>query len=91
VTAFVAIDRNNYAAQFEDAQKFLGRAREALNAAGFEGGGGRITTQPFPAYTQGIQREEALALIRKLREAASKGCALDIKIQEKRSTSLQRR
>ena len=73
VTAFIEVDANNYAARVEEAQKFLGRAREALNAAGFEGGGGRITTQPFPEYTRGLPRAEAVALIRKLREAASKG------------------
>lgn len=73
VTVFIEIDANNYAAKMEEAQKFVGRAREALNAAGFEGGGGRITTQPFPAYTGGMTRADALALIRKLHEAASKG------------------
>ncbi len=73
VTAFVEIDMNNYAAKMEEAQKFLAGAREALNRAGFEGAGGRITTQPFPLYTKGMQREEALDLIRKLREAATKG------------------
>jgi uncharacterized protein (UPF0210 family) len=73
VTAFLEIDANNYAAKIEEAQKFLDRAKEALNAAGFEGAGGRITTQPFPAYTKGMERADAVALIRKLREAASKG------------------
>jgi uncharacterized protein len=73
VTAFIEIDANNYAAKVEETQKFLGRAREALNAAGFEGAGGRITTQPFPAYTGGMKHEDAVALIRKLRETASKG------------------
>src|SRR5690242_4494956 len=73
VTAFIEIDRNNYAAKIEDTQKFLAAAKEALNKAGFEGAGGRITTQPFPVYTKGMKREEAVDLIRKLREAASKG------------------
>lgn len=73
VTAFIEIDRNNYELKVEEAQKFLAGAREALNKAGFEGANGRITTQPFPAYTKGMQRQEALDLIRKLREAASKG------------------
>ena len=73
VTAFIEIDRNNYELKVEEAQKFLAGAREALNKAGFEGANGRITTQPFPLYTKGMQREEVLALIRKLREAASKG------------------
>ncbi|HJZ96522.1 MAG TPA: DUF711 family protein [Candidatus Solibacter sp.] len=73
VTAFIEIDGNNYTAKVEEAQAFLAKAKEALNAAGFEGAGGRITTQPFPAYTKGMAREEAVELIRKLREAASKG------------------
>src|SRR6266478_3663450 len=72
VTAFIEIDRNNYTAKIEEAQKFLAVAREALNRAGFEGAGGRITTQPFPVYTKGMQREDALDLIRKLRESATK-------------------
>lgn len=72
VTAFIEIDRNNYAAKIDETQKFLAAAKEALNRAGFEGGGGRITTQPFPVYTKGMQREDALDLIRKLRESASK-------------------
>src|SRR2546430_8501910 len=45
VTAFIEIDRNNYAAQIEDAQKVLAAAKAALNKAGFEGAGGRITTR----------------------------------------------
>ena len=73
VTAFIAIDQNNYAARIEEAQKFLAHAREALNRAGFEGAGGRLTTQPFPLYTKGMKREDALELIRKLQESASKG------------------
>jgi len=73
VTAFIEIDRNNYAAKIEETQKFLAVAKEALNRAGFEGAGGRITTQPFPVYTKGMRHEEALDLIRKLRESASKG------------------
>ena len=73
VTAFIEIDRNNYAAKIEETQKFLAGAKEALNKAGFEGAGGRITTQPFPLYTKGMKRDEVLDLIRRMREAASKG------------------
>ena len=72
VTAFISIDRNDYAAKVEETQKFLATAKEALNRAGFDGAGGRITTQPFPVYTKGMPRAEALDLIRKLREAATK-------------------
>lgn len=73
VTAFIEIGRDNYTAKVEEAQKFLSHAKELLNAAGFEGAGGRITTQPFPEYTNGMNHDDALALIRKIREAASKG------------------
>lgn len=73
VTAFIEVDQNNYASQIADTQKFLADAKDALNAAGFEGAGGRITTQPFPQFTKRMKREDAVELIRKLREAASKG------------------
>src|SRR6516164_744508 len=72
VTAFIEIDPNNYAGRIEEAQKFLAAAKEALNKAGFEGAGGRITTQPFPQYTKGMKTEEAVAFVAKLRETASK-------------------
>src|SRR5690349_2134252 len=72
VTAFIQIDSNNYDAKIAETQKFLATAKEALNRAEFEGAGGRITTQPFPLYTKGMTREQALDLIRKLRESATK-------------------
>jgi uncharacterized protein (UPF0210 family) len=72
VTAFIEIDPNNYAARIQEAQKFLATAKDALNKAGFEGAGGRITTQPFPEYTRGMKSEDAVVFISKLREAASK-------------------
>src|SRR5262252_11166833 len=72
VTAFIEIDSNNYVARVEEAQRFLATAKEALNKAGFEGAGGRITTQPFPQYTKGMKTEDAVAFVAKLREAASK-------------------
>jgi uncharacterized protein (UPF0210 family) len=72
VTAFIEIEPNNYAARIQEAQNFLAKAKDALNAAGFEGAGGRITTQPFPQYTKGMKAEDAVAFVGKLREAASK-------------------
>src|SRR5437870_5112989 len=72
VTAFIEIDQNNYASRIQDAQKFLASAKDALNKAGFEGAGGRITTQPFPQYTKGMKPEDAVAFIGRLRDAASK-------------------
>ena len=73
VTVFIEIDRDHYAAQIADAQKFLAEAKDAFNRAGFEGAGGRITTQPFPMWSKGLSREETVTLARKVREAASQG------------------
>src|SRR5215510_8757814 len=73
VTAFIEIDPSNYAARIEDAQKFLAAAKDALNKAGFEGAGGRLTTQPFPQYTKGMTNDDAVSFVGKLRDAASKG------------------
>src|SRR5437867_12585559 len=72
VTAFSEVDPGNYAMRIQEAQKFLATAKDALNKVGFEGAGGRITTQPFPQYTRGMKTEDAVAFIRKLREAAPK-------------------
>jgi hypothetical protein len=72
VTAFIEVDPNNYNARIQEAQKFLANAKDALNKAGFEGGGGRITTQPFPQYTRGMSTADAVAFVGKLRETASK-------------------
>jgi len=72
VTAFIEIDSGNYAARIEDAQKFLAAAKDALNKAGFEGAGGRITTQPFPQYTKGMTTDDAVAFVGKVREASTK-------------------
>ena len=60
VTAFIEIDPANYAMRIQEGQKFLATAKEALNKAGFEGAGGRITTQPFPQYTTGMKNEDAV-------------------------------
>ena len=63
VTAFVNVDKDNYAARMDEASRFLSAAKAALNDAGFAGAGGRVTTQPFPQYTKGMKRDEALSLV----------------------------
>jgi hypothetical protein len=70
VTAFIDVDKDSYAARMDEASRFLSAARTALNEAGFAGAGGRITTQPFPQYVRGMQRDEALALLRSLHQVA---------------------
>jgi uncharacterized protein (UPF0210 family) len=72
VTAFIDIDKDGYAARMDEASAFLNAAKTALNQAGFAGAGGRITTQPFPQYTQGLTRDQALALIHSLQQIADK-------------------
>jgi uncharacterized protein (UPF0210 family) len=70
VTAFIDVDKDDYAARMDEASRFLATARTALNEAGFPGAGGRVTTEPFPQYTRGLPRGEALALIRSLGQLA---------------------
>ena len=71
VTAFIEVDSVHYASQIEEAQKFLAGAKDALKRGGFDVAGGRITTQPFTVYTKGMNREDALALVRRMRDRKS--------------------
>lgn len=72
ITAFVQLDREHYAAQVEDALHMLRRAKAAFEQAGYEVQTVRITTQPFPAYTHGLSKEDALAFFRQLDNLAQK-------------------
>jgi uncharacterized protein (UPF0210 family) len=76
ITAFVEVDPTHPTAAIEDAQKFLGAAREAVIKAGFEVGGVRVTTQPFPLYTKNLDREHALGVLHEIGDAAGKGKVL---------------
>lgn len=79
VTAFIEIDRGNYTERVAETSKFLLAAKGALNQAGFDGANGRITTQPFPVWTKGMSHDDAIALVKGLREATAKaGTALNI-------------
>jgi len=70
VTAFITVGRDDYPARMDEASRFLTAAKAALNQAGFAGAGGRVTTQPFPAYTRGLPPDQALALIHGLQALA---------------------
>ena len=72
VTGFITIDAKSYPSQFEEAAKFLTQVREAIRSAGYEVQGIRITTQPFPDYTRGLSRAEALKVLRGISELAAK-------------------
>jgi uncharacterized protein (UPF0210 family) len=72
VTAFVHVDKDHYKQQIDDAAKFLNTAKVAFNQAGFGGAGGRVTTQPFPQYIQGMSRQDALTLLGGMSQVAQK-------------------
>ena len=52
ITAFVRLDRAHYKEQIQDTLNFLRQAKSAFEKSGYEVQTIRITTQPFPEYTQ---------------------------------------
>jgi uncharacterized protein (UPF0210 family) len=72
VTAFVRLDRADYRAQVADALKFLRRTKAIIEQGGYEVETIRIVTQPFPEYTKGLSRPEALQFFRAFGELAAK-------------------
>jgi uncharacterized protein (UPF0210 family) len=71
ITGFITIDAKSYRAQFAEAVTFLSRVRSAEEAAGYVVSGIRISTQPFPEYTRGMSRAEALRLLQGINELAA--------------------
>ncbi len=63
ITGFVTIDVKSYPSQIEEAVKFLSRVRDAITAAGYTVQGIRISTQPFPEYTRGLDHAAALKVL----------------------------
>ena len=61
ITAFVRMDRQNYATQVADAVAMLKRAKAEFNNAGYEVETVRITTQPFPQIIKDMTPLEALS------------------------------
>jgi uncharacterized protein (UPF0210 family) len=72
ITGFITVDAKSYPSQIEDAVKFLNRVREAVKARGYDVQGIRISTQPFPDYTQALSRADALKLLRGIDGLAAK-------------------
>jgi uncharacterized protein len=72
ITGFITIDRKSYPSQIGETVKFLSRVRDAVQAAGYDVAGIRISTQPFPEYTHGLTRVEALEVLRGIDELAGK-------------------
>jgi len=71
ITGFVTIDAKSYRTQIEETVTFLSRVREAVKAAGYDVAGIRISTQPFPEYTRGLNRADALAVLRGINDLAA--------------------
>ena len=61
ITAFVRLDRARYQSQIRDTLAFLRKAKAEFEKSGYEVETIRISTQPFPEYTRGLSREQALA------------------------------
>jgi len=72
ITGFITIDAKSYPSQIEEAVKFLSGVRDAIKTAGYDVAGIRISTQPFPAYTRGLSRADALKLLRGIDDLAGK-------------------
>jgi uncharacterized protein (UPF0210 family) len=72
VTGFITIDAKSYPSQIEEAVSFLSQVRNAIQAAGYEVAGIRISTQPFQEYTRGLSHADALSVLRGIDDLAAK-------------------
>jgi uncharacterized protein (UPF0210 family) len=66
ITAFIALDRSRYETQIDETLKMQRAAKAAFEKGGYEVQSLRIVTQPFPEYTRGLSRQEALDFFRAL-------------------------
>jgi hypothetical protein len=66
VTAFIRLDTTQYKQQVADTLKMLRNARARFQLAGYDVETIRISTQPFPEYTRGMSKQDALAFFHDL-------------------------
>ena len=71
ITGFITIDARSYASQIQETVTFLSTVRDAIKAAGYDVAGIRISTQPFPEYTRGLSRPDAIAMLRNINDLAA--------------------
>src|SRR6266852_398052 len=64
ITAFINLDRAQYQQQVADALKMLRRAQTTFESRGYQVQTIRIATQPFPEYTKGLTKEQAIAFFK---------------------------
>lgn len=72
ITAFIKLDVALYPQEVADTVVFLRQARKTYEQAGFEVQTIRITTQPFPGYTEGMNTDDALRFLHAYDELANK-------------------
>jgi hypothetical protein len=66
ITAFINIERGRYQIQVSEAVDFLNKAKTAFEKQGYTVQTLRIVTQPFPEYTKGASRADALQFFKNL-------------------------
>jgi uncharacterized protein (UPF0210 family) len=72
VTAFVRLDRSNYARQIDETMAVLTAAKSEFAKRGYETQTLRIVTQPLAELLQGLSDREALVFLRSLDELSQK-------------------
>jgi uncharacterized protein (UPF0210 family) len=72
ITAFINLDRAQYQLQVADALKMLRRAQTTFESRGYQVQTIRIATQPFPEYTKGLSKEQAIAFFKQYDALAEK-------------------
>ena len=72
ITAFINLDPGQYQAQIADTLKMLKYARTVFETRGYEVQTIRISTQPFPEYTDGMTTEQAVAFFKEYDALAEK-------------------
>src|SRR5437879_2085436 len=64
ITVFIILDRPRYQQDVADALKMLRRAQTTFESRGYQVQTIRIATQPFPEYTKGLTKEQAIAFFK---------------------------
>jgi len=72
ITAFINLDRPRYQQDVADALKMLRRAQTTFESRGYQVQTIRIATQPFPEYTKGLTKEQAVAFFKEYDALAMK-------------------
>src|SRR5260370_17818373 len=66
MTAFMNIERGRYQIQVSEAVDFLKKAKTAFEKQGYTVQTLRVVTQPFPEFTKGVSRADALQFFKNL-------------------------